>query len=193
MDISEFFNKMGSPTGNFKQLVENVTFYSENKIIPSKDDKIYYKRLFQNWKKTSSEWDLYSSHPNTDGVCECGRTIHNLYKIHNILNNKKLIVGSHCVKQFDNKKRALISCNRLSKHKQLHLKIKFIKKCCDEHKFVYQILENHNELIKLIKKFYFFENIIEKNNKFYFRHWKIESKRKTISCIMVKGIVKFLF
>lgn len=190
-------------TGNFKQLVENITFYSENKknVIYSKDDKIYIKNLMKNWKKTSSEWKLYFTEENTADVCECGRTIHNLYHIRNIKNNKQLIVGSHCIKQFENEelkenvkniKKSLISYKKLLAKKKITLKIKFIGQCCDKHKYIYQIRENQHELIKLIKKFNFVDNIIEFNDKYYIHHWKIED-RKTIKCIIINNAVKCVF
>ena len=191
-------------TGNFKQLVENITFYSENKknVIYSKDDKIYIKNLMKNWKKTSSEWKFNFAMENTPGVCECGRSIRNLYYIRNVRNGKKLIVGSHCIKQFENEelkenveniKKSLTSYKKLLTKKQITLKIKFIRQCCDKHKYIYQICESHNELIKLIKKFKFIDNIIEHNDKYYVHNWKIADKRKTIKCILVNSTVKCLF
>ena len=191
-------------TYNFKQLLYNITCESENwnNIIYSDDEEVLYKRLLQNWKKTSSEWALFESEDNEKGICECGRTINNLYTIRNKRNGKKLIVGSHCIKHFQNrqlnqdvknKKRALISYNKLLDCRKLRLKIKFIKKCCDEHKFVYKISENHNELIKLIKKFNVIDNIIETKNNFYFRSWQLQADRKTITCIRANGAVRVLF
>jgi len=189
---------------NFKQLLYNITCESDNwnNIIYSDDEEVLYKRLLQNWKKTSLEWVLFESEENEKGICECGRTINNLYTIKNKQNGKKLVVGSHCILHFQNRqlnqdvkniKRALISYNKLLDGKKLRLKMNFVKKCCDEHKFVYQISENHNELIKLIKRFNVIDNIIEKNNKFYFRSWQIQPDRKTINCVMGNNAIRVLF
>ena len=189
---------------NFQQLILNITSHSENAnfILYSDDEDIYFSRLLKNWKKTSSEWALFDVEENETDICECGKTIHNLYTILNKRNGKKLIVGSHCIKHFENKelnenvkkiKQVSNSYKKLVKNQKIRLKMKFIKKCCDKHKYVYQILENHNELIKLIKKYNSIDNIIEKNNKFYFRTWKIEPKKKTITCILVNNTARFLF
>jgi len=203
MEYYNFDKGFGNPTGNFKQLVENITHYSENKknVNYSKDDKIYIGSLMRNWEKTSSEWEPMFTEENTEGVCECGRSIRNLCHIRNIVNGKELIVGSHCVNQFENKKmkekvknmsKAQISSKKLKDNKKIRLKIKFIRQCCDRHKYIYKICENHNELILLLKNKYILDNIIEKNDEYYIQHWKIEN-RKTINCILINSAVKCIF
>lgn len=55
-----------------------------------------------NWEEASLEW--YFSHciESSNGTCLCGHKLHNLYYIVNSINSKELIVGSSCVKKFEN-------------------------------------------------------------------------------------------
>ena len=71
---------------NFKKLIISII---ENSIA-------------DNWKEASLEWKLSHTIQNTSGNCICGHKLHNLYYIVNINNNKELIVGSSCVKKFEN-------------------------------------------------------------------------------------------
>ena len=54
------------------------------------------------WDKAKLEWECTHQVKNTKGNCVCGHPLMNLYFITNKLNKNSLIVGSSCVRKFDN-------------------------------------------------------------------------------------------
>lgn len=94
---------------NFKKLIVELI---ENSIA-------------DNWSEASLEWEFSRSIQNTKGNCLCGHKLHNLYYIVNINNNKELIVGSSCVKKFENNtlKQAIDTIERDELRKRKEAKI----------------------------------------------------------------------
>jgi len=55
-----------------------------------------------NWAEAKLEWKCVDVVLNKPSVCECGQHIHNQYIIENMLTYNVLVVGSTCVKKFEN-------------------------------------------------------------------------------------------
>ena len=71
---------------NYNKLITEIINLSNNKY----------------WNDAKLEWSCVDVDLNTEGICLCGHHLSNLYHIKNKLNGNKAIVGSSCVKKFEN-------------------------------------------------------------------------------------------
>jgi hypothetical protein len=75
----------------------------ENSNIKNLVLEILKNSIAESWEEAKLEWKCVGVIENTSGQCICGHLLNNLYFIQNNNNEKRLIVGSSCVKKFGTK------------------------------------------------------------------------------------------